>query len=554
MPLLQHVNDAPNPDDLIDCYPDMPQETQEWLSQLVAQQAAEAVFKGDVTSLDVVQKTGTGHRIRIANTRQRQIQSVNCNVLAELPVAEAYLSQLEGRYDYATVGDGKYGLSLGAIEGKLDALAVGDGEEVAVEEQALSSASDNFLRDYIEQFVKSTTSTWDVKAFEGKWYAIKDAQGTLHVIDCNPTIEPVVFVTYHKAGSDEPEPLLLNFVESGDGVYTLNSLCFVGEESGLRPIPVSELKTELSLMSSTMAEGMFSRAYVPISKSEFVLTADNASSIQIVYTDVANIDDIADTTGDGKGLTEQYVVKDVYDDEIDITPQVMAAEDGSKYDIRVADIQHATFNGHEQAPVLVHDGKTLVEGVDYVWEKTLDSDGFTDVGEHWVDLIGAGDYTGLLIAAKFYIDPADIAQVSLAGIEDKAHTGEAITQLPVLTLGDYTLVEGKDYDVTYRDNVEVGTATIVFTGKGNFTGELSASFQILTEVAPDKPQDNTPVQPVDDKPTQPANQQGNTAAQAAPAKAKLPQTGDFAAPWAALAVTGGTTIAVALHLRRRRAA
>ena len=492
--LLQHVSDVPNPQELIDVYPDMPQRDREWLTNLIEQQAAEAVYKGDVSSLDVVQREGAGHRIRIANTRQRQIQSVNCNVLAEPPVAEAFLSQPENQgCDYTTVGDGKFGLNLGAIEGTLDALAVGDGEEGDLEGQTLYSASDDFLRECIEQFVKSTTSTWDVRAFDGKWYAIRDAQGALHVIGCNPTIEPTVFVTYHKAGSDEPEPLLLNFVESGDGVYMLDSLCFVGEESGL--------KTELSLMSSTMVESMFSRAYVPISKSEFALTADNAGSIQIVCTDIANIDDIADTTGDGKGVTEQYVVKDVYDDEIDITEQVLNAADGSKYDIRVADIQRSTFNGHEQTPVLVHDGKTLVAGVDYEWEKTLSSDTFTDVGEHWVDLIGSGDYTGLLIAAPFFIDPADIAQVSVSGVEDKMHTGVAIAQAPVLTLGDYTLAEGKDYDVTYVNNVEVGTATVTFAGKGNFAGELSGAFQIKAAATPGQPEDNAPTQPSDGKVT-----------------------------------------------------
>ena len=43
----------------------------------------------------------------------------------------------------------------------------------------------------------------------------------------------------------------------------------------------------------------------------------------------------------------------------------------------------------------------------------------------------------------------------------------------------YTLKEGKDYTLSYHDNVNPGTATITITGKGNYKGTLKQTFTIL---------------------------------------------------------------------------
>ena len=45
--------------------------------------------------------------------------------------------------------------------------------------------------------------------------------------------------------------------------------------------------------------------------------------------------------------------------------------------------------------------------------------------------------------------------------------------------GDYRLNSVKDYDVEYKDNYLPGTATITYTGKGDYTGTYSATFTIL---------------------------------------------------------------------------
>ena len=50
-------------------------------------------------------------------------------------------------------------------------------------------------------------------------------------------------------------------------------------------------------------------------------------------------------------------------------------------------------------------------------------------------------------------------------------------QCPVVTIDG--LVQDQDYTVSYTDNIEVGTATVTITGKGNYTGTASRSFEIL---------------------------------------------------------------------------
>lgn len=552
----------------IDAYPDMPPATQDWLDRLVRQHAAEAISKDDITSANIVQETGIGRRVRIQNTRQRLVQSVNAKVLAELPAAEAFFAKEENQdyLAYFTAGDGSLQLDLGTVEGSLDVFLAAAGEgldaQALADARALTAASDSFLADYVNGFNSSTTSYWNIDAFEEKWYAIRDAEGRLHVADCNPNEDPLLLVTYEKKGVDEPQPLLLGFAQNADGVFTLRDLYFVNEESGLRPIPVGELKGELTVTSSKLVKPFPTiRLLVPISQSTFTISAANASSIQIAYEDIANIEDIADTTGDGSTLVWQYVVKDIYDGECDITAQVEAAEDGTFLDIRLATVERATYNGKRQAPTLTYDGATLKEDVDYSWSVTHDQDDLTSAGEHFVDLIGLGKFTDVALAAPFYIDPAPISEATVSGIEDKTYTGSAIEQALVLSFGGATLKEGVDYELAYRDNVEAGTASIVITGRGNFTGETTVGFQIReaattpadgdvpapTDTPEKKPDSTTPTAPATSSMTPPA-------APKTAAPVVLPRTADPVGtlPAGALAVAGLVALVAALLLRRRR--
>ena len=101
-----------------------------------------------------------------------------------------------------------------------------------------------------------------------------------------------------------------------------------------------------------------------------------------------------------------------------------------------------------------------------------------------------GEYTW-----KFKISPKAIGEASFTDISNQQYKGEAY-DLAVLTEGKVTfggnaLVYGTDFDAVSNKNLkDVATQTITFTGKGNWTGTTTKTFDItkapLTVKADDK--------------------------------------------------------------------
>lgn len=71
---------------------------------------------------------------------------------------------------------------------------------------------------------------------------------------------------------------------------------------------------------------------------------------------------------------------------------------------------------------------------------------------------------------------------SFAAIPDQAYTGKAITPNVTITDGSGTvLVKGTDYNVSYSNNVNIGTASVTITGIGNYAGQKKEmSFNIVS--------------------------------------------------------------------------
>ncbi len=71
------------------------------------------------------------------------------------------------------------------------------------------------------------------------------------------------------------------------------------------------------------------------------------------------------------------------------------------------------------------------------------------------------------------------AKITVSGIANKNYTGKAQKQSRlVVKSGSKTLASGRDYTLTYSNNVKVGTATITITGKGNYKGTIKKTFKI----------------------------------------------------------------------------
>ena len=79
---------------------------------------------------------------------------------------------------------------------------------------------------------------------------------------------------------------------------------------------------------------------------------------------------------------------------------------------------------------------------------------------------------------ELVISPASIAKATVKASASQPYTGSAVTPAVTVTIGDKLLVDGTDYTVTYKNNINVGTATIRVKGKGDYTGTLTKTFKI----------------------------------------------------------------------------
>ena len=87
--------------------------------------------------------------------------------------------------------------------------------------------------------------------------------------------------------------------------------------------------------------------------------------------------------------------------------------------------------------------------------------------------------THITASCKVTVEPLLIEKVTINGVVDKVYTGNAVEQTIEIRDGDGILTEGTDYTVSYENNNSAGTATVMITGIGNYTGTVTKTFMIL---------------------------------------------------------------------------
>ena len=133
----------------------------------------------------------------------------------------------------------------------------------------------------------------------------------------------------------------------------------------------------------------------------------------------------------------------------------------------------------EAGIVVEKDGKTLTCGEDYtITAVTLKN----EVGAEKVQVTvnGIGNYTGSIVK-KLDITAADVSKATVVDIPDQPYSGNQIKPAVTVTVNGETLVANTDYTVEYSNNVNVGKdATVTITGKGNYTGTITKTFEITS--------------------------------------------------------------------------
>ncbi|WP_418542914.1 cellulase family glycosylhydrolase [Ruminococcus sp.] len=126
------------------------------------------------------------------------------------------------------------------------------------------------------------------------------------------------------------------------------------------------------------------------------------------------------------------------------------------------------------AATVTFGGKVLQEGKDY----TISYRNNLNVGVTTVIATGMGDYTGYT-SKNFTITKRAMAGGTVSVASSVSFTGRNITPSVTVKVAGRTLTNGTDYTVSYSNNKNVGTATVKITGKGNYSGSLSAKFDIV---------------------------------------------------------------------------
>ena len=79
---------------------------------------------------------------------------------------------------------------------------------------------------------------------------------------------------------------------------------------------------------------------------------------------------------------------------------------------------------------------------------------------------------------------ASLSSASISGVNASyTFNNSNISPNPVVKIGSTTLVKDRDYTVAYKNNRNVGTATLTITGIGNYTGSKSVNYKIVAPTA-----------------------------------------------------------------------
>ena len=73
----------------------------------------------------------------------------------------------------------------------------------------------------------------------------------------------------------------------------------------------------------------------------------------------------------------------------------------------------------------------------------------------------------------------NLTSIKWAGVKSCTYTGKPLKRTFTIVRKGVTLVEGRDYKVTYKNNTRVGTATIIVKGCGKYFGTITRTFRIL---------------------------------------------------------------------------
>lgn len=206
-------------------------------------------------------------------------------------------------------------------------------------------------------------------------------------------------------------------------------------------------------------------------------------SAMISDTAVVAFDDDNGLVAKGVGtakITVEYDSDTTYDKEeftIEVTPKPLTAT-VSHAPITYGDAAPTTgysveFEGLVNNDEIAEDAYTV--DTEYTKGCKVDNYKFTCV----LDTDKIKNYTIGNVTGELVVNPKSIAapSVTINDPTDKTYTGSPCVQ-GVSVKDSEAKLTVDDISVTYENNINVGTATIIYTGKNNYTGEIRKNFKI----------------------------------------------------------------------------
>ena len=180
-----------------------------------------------------------------------------------------------------------------------------------------------------------------------------------------------------------------------------------------------------------------------------------------------------------KAPTVTVTGKGNYNKKTARTFSILPAEANENNTVIILNKDAFPHTGKVQKPTVSveFNGKKLKNNKDYVAE--FENPNSADEGTYKITVKFSGNCKGSMETVyRIAKNIVPVSKLSISGIKALNYTGEELTQALTVKEGTKVLEKDRDYTVSYRNNVNAGTAYVTITGMGGYTGSVTKSFKI----------------------------------------------------------------------------
>ncbi len=211
---------------------------------------------------------------------------------------------------------------------------------------------------------------------------------------------------------------------------------------------------------------------IKTSGSYYYTTLQSGTDYTVSYSNNINAG-TATVTIEGKGNYEGTITKDFTIKKVNI----------DSYGVTIK-ISNATYTGYTITPsvAITYKNRNLAENVDY----KVGSVSSKDAGSSNVQITGIGNFEGST-TESFTIEKKNLNTCTIK-VSDQKYTGKALKPGVAVYNGSLE-VPSSEYDVSYSNNTNIGTATVTvsakpyYSGGKNYTGEGTGTFKIKYDIS-----------------------------------------------------------------------